>query len=176
MNTEQIPTTEDSSTVEQTTFNLEWAKRGGVFVYKGVVDPIYTAKLIEVHKSGMLEIVFTNDFSHERCFKDDLRMATRAECDAADVEYIEPPVSAEELAELRKNKEMLEFILTHRLEVSDKNTRQYGRGWVVTDCKNKPWSFNRENPIDAITEAMRIHGAEQAAKQAESLANMKGSA
>ena len=88
-------------------FDLEWAKRGGVFVYKTVVDPIWTAKLIGVHKSGMLNIVFTTDLSTERCFKDDLRMATLAECDAAGVEYIEPPVSAEELEELREEIERL---------------------------------------------------------------------
>jgi hypothetical protein len=90
MSTEQTPTRKESLQIENTTFDLEWAKRGGVFVYKEVVDPIWTAKLIAVHKIGMLNIVFTTDLSTERCFRDDMRMATRAECDVAGVEYIEP--------------------------------------------------------------------------------------
>ncbi|AXF86674.1 hypothetical protein DTO96_102429 [Ephemeroptericola cinctiostellae] len=38
-------------------------------------------------------------------------MATREECEAAGVEYIERPVSAEDLAELREDKERLDWFI-----------------------------------------------------------------
>ena len=45
-------------------------------------------------------------------------MATREECTADAVEYIERPVSAEELKLLREDKEMLEFVFKSEFSIS----------------------------------------------------------
>jgi hypothetical protein len=140
---------------ENTTFDLEWAKRGGVFVYKTVVDPIWTAKLIGVHKSGMLNIVFTTDLSTERCFRDDMRMATRAESDAAGAEYIEPPVGAEELAELRKDKQRLDW-MTH-IDHQGVMCKTFNNGYICAQLDGNDWyddGDDFETARDAIDYAM----------------------
>ena len=56
-----------------------------------------------------------------------LRMETRTECEAAGVEYIEKPVSAEELAELRKGSERLAEIENAVLKLSKAEGRNHAK-------------------------------------------------
>ena len=113
MNTEQTPVKEDLTT-ESTTFDLDWAKCGGVWLLKGkgLQKDYFFVGYVEIENRIYMTNAANGD--GESLLKKDLahvRMATRAECDAAGVEYIEPPVSAEELAELRKDSERL-WLLT----------------------------------------------------------------
>ena len=98
--------------VDHAKFDLEWAMRGGVLI---CADPESTKKLfkfvrnidlekIEVTVLGWLDgCPVTNFWESKTIF----RMATPKE---AGIEYIKRPVSDEELAELRKDRERLDAI------------------------------------------------------------------
>ncbi len=86
-------------------FNLEWAKRGGVVNTSVNEEPSF-AKHLTTKPDGrvLFQFFVKNDESEQWHFgfiyPNDfhvLRMSTRAECEAAGVEYIEPPVDVEVL-------------------------------------------------------------------------------
>ena len=121
MNTEQTPVKE-SLTTENTTFDLEWAKIGAPVVFMGKYgNKLVTYYNVIIPQPSDMEpsypfIDLTIEFNSVstsllRLSPADLRMAARPECESAGVEYIEKPVSAEELAELRKDSERL-WLLT----------------------------------------------------------------
>ena len=102
---------EDSLLVEHVPFDLEWAKRGGIVAADwedGSTFLYYLNK--KSNKFENLNFEFDDFFEADKDFVSGglLRMATTAE---AGVEYIEKPVSAEELAELRKDSERLDYLL-----------------------------------------------------------------
>lgn len=98
-----------------------------------------------------------------------LRMATRAECESAGIEYIERPVSAEELAELREDKELLEWILASPAYRSisqrhyfDKESEKYiNEGFDVIEATDMSYLHVRKlaqkcaTPREAIRAAMK---------------------
>lgn len=96
---------------ENTEFNLELAKRGmAVIVCWDDGEAMYFLS----RRKNTFENVntdFDDFFELDDLPSNPMRMATRAECDAAGVEYIEPPVSAEELAELRRDRERLNWVV-----------------------------------------------------------------
>ena len=135
MSTEQTPV-KDSLTTESTTFDRELAKIGKVVLLQYTVEsgngPYTQSNLAIVRETNDANkfsalIVDDEDIDgplagyaylnppHDEDFTI-VRMATPKESEAAGVEYIERPVSAEELAELRKDSERLYFILA-RCEV-----------------------------------------------------------
>ena len=92
---------------ENTEFDLEWAKRGGVFVARD--NQIhhhfdffgFTCGLV-VRRS--VKMVGGYVVGCWRTFADSyttVRMVTRAECEAAGIEYIERPVSTSEIEHMR---------------------------------------------------------------------------
>ena len=102
---------------ENTELDLEWAKRGGVVHSIGYELMKYGGKIFSDGSMLMLQIVMCH--SPVSVSKRSLRMATRAECESAGVEYIERPVSAEEL---RDDQEMLDFLIKNpsaRIESED---------------------------------------------------------
>jgi hypothetical protein len=101
---------------KNTEFNLYCAKRGmAVIVCWDDGEAMYFLSRRE-NTFENVNTDFDDFFELDDLPSNPMRMATRAECEAAGVEYIEPPVSAEELAELRKDSERLYFILA-RCEV-----------------------------------------------------------
>ena len=115
MSTEQTPTNNESLSVERIPFDLEWAKRGGVISTAVNEDPAL-AKLLTTKSDGRVLFMFfvkheENEKWHYGFLQKDelhfLQMATHEECEVAGVAYIEKPMSAEELAELRKDIERL---------------------------------------------------------------------
>ena len=117
---------------ENTELDLEWAKRGGV-VYAEKANIIYLCLWTKTNDDRRLVAIASKFRGY--CFQTGsdngktsllhhqyvnvLRMATRAECESAGVEYIERPVSAEEL---RDDKEMLDFLIKNpsvRIESED---------------------------------------------------------
>ena len=98
MNTEQIPNSviKESLTTENTTFDLEWAKIGAALIGK---DDKVLFLAQGTHRSGCVYVYPANPVNGPSVRRITLRnpsflhMATRAECDAAGVDYIEPPVS-----------------------------------------------------------------------------------
>ena len=95
---------------ENTEFNLELAKRGmAVIVCWDDGEAMYFLSRRE-NTFENVNTDFDDFFELDDLPSNPMRMATRAECDAVGVEYIEPPVSAEELAELRMDKERLDFL------------------------------------------------------------------
>ena len=123
--------------VDHSAFNLEWAKRGGVLI---CADPESTKKLfkfvrnidlekIEVTVLGWLDgCPVTNFWESKTIF----RMATPKE---AGIEYIKRPVSDEELAELRKDRERLDaiedMVRNSRTGVTFKHENYSEDGYVV---------------------------------------------
>lgn len=94
MNTEQTPVKEDLTT-ESTPFDLDWAKCGGVWLLKGkgLQKDYFFVGYVEIENRIYMTNAANGD--GESLLKKDLahvRMATRAGCDAAGVEYIEPPI------------------------------------------------------------------------------------
>ena len=98
---------------ENTEFNLELAKRGmAVIVCWDDGEAMYFLS----RRKNTFENVntdFDDFFELDDLPSNPMRMATRAECDAAGVEYIEHPVSAEELAELRKDSKRIDWLIEH---------------------------------------------------------------
>ena len=88
---------------ENTEFDLEWAKRGGLLINKG--------RLCKYTKGGGEQAIHISPISHSPlriiCMQAGCRMATREECESAGIEYIERPVSGQELVELREEIERL---------------------------------------------------------------------
>ena len=124
MSTEQTPTNNESLSVERIPFDLEWAKRGGVISTAVNEDPAL-AKLLTTKSDGRVLFMFfvkheENEKWHYGFLQKDelhfLQMATHEECEVAGVAYIEKPVSAEELAELRRDSERLDFICDNHAE------------------------------------------------------------
>ena len=95
MNTEQTPVKE-SLTAENTTFDLEWAKRGGVVVGKNKYDHTFIGKYLTNSRREVELYDYKTGWLIWELKENYLRMATRAECDAAGVEYIEPPLNSED--------------------------------------------------------------------------------
>ena len=108
---------------KNTEFDVGWAKRGGVVYGKYDFGGNYLFRLVDCHISRNEYLLYPL-FCFEKMYNDRLglraiflgsdameRMATREECAAAGVEYIERPVSAEELADLRKDRVLLEYII-----------------------------------------------------------------
>lgn len=126
--------------IDHSEFDLEWAKRGGVvyaefevgyhfqtkdgetcggglYFYERKRNLFSTVKRLgeydcfsaSKNADGVFSLSNVVSQCHGTCVI--LRMAAPKECEAAGVEYIEKPVSAEELAELRKDSERLEFVL-----------------------------------------------------------------
>lgn len=107
--------------VDHAKFDLEWAKRGGVFVvldlptmyslYYTIVQQIAvqieSKNAIEVWGSDTPVIEVVTDLEKQPEFI--VRMATPDECAEEGVEYIEPPYA--ELEELRKDRDLLQFCL-----------------------------------------------------------------
>lgn len=115
---------------KNTEFNLELAKRGCVcfcpasgalfIVFGGYTENEEGVNTYDNHWIDCVCISSSTDgadveyakgwvgFMSRRLWG--MRMATPDECEAAGVAYIEPPVSAEELVELRKDKEWLDFM------------------------------------------------------------------
>lgn len=110
MNTEQAPTIKEAlTTTENTTFDLEWAKRGMVvhIIYakdkESKALSTFAAKrlheiAIMIRGKWIKDFLGSYDLEKLLTFQEDyeVRMATRAECDAAGVEYIEPPLNSED--------------------------------------------------------------------------------
>ena len=84
-------------------FDLEWAKRGGLLINKG--------RLCKYTRGGGEQAIHISPISHSPlriiCMHERCRMATREECESAGIEYIERPVSGQELVELREEIERL---------------------------------------------------------------------
>ena len=90
--------------VDHAKFDLEWAKRGGVFVvlYLPTMDSLYytivqqrvvqikSKNAIEVWRSDTPVIEVVTDLEKHPEFI--VRMATPDECKAAGIEYIDPPI------------------------------------------------------------------------------------
>lgn len=90
--------------VDHAKFDLEWAKRGGVFVvlYRPTMDSFYytivqqrvvrikSKSAIEVWRSDTPAIEVVTDLEKHPEFI--VRMATPDECKAAWIEYIDPPI------------------------------------------------------------------------------------
>lgn len=90
--------------MENTEFDLEWAKRGGVvkhvkphsryraetFEYYKLVGHTENPKIIyfTLAGTGLSRLALMEDWH----FDGYIEMATKSECEAAGVEYIEPPV------------------------------------------------------------------------------------
>ena len=103
--------------VDHAKFDLEWAKRGGVFVvlYLPTMDSLYytivqqrvvqikSKNAIEVWSSDTPAIGVVADLEKHPEFI--VRMATPAECEAAGIEYIEYPVV---VGNIHQNPELLE--------------------------------------------------------------------
>ena len=96
---------------ENTEFDWEWAKRGGVCITPEGTIIIYSQRgALEVNKYpnsvdgdcdffwGMPRKGVTIE---EQACMSELGMATRAECEAAGVEYIDRPVSTEDIEHMR---------------------------------------------------------------------------
>lgn len=96
---------------ENTEFDWEWAKRGGVCITPGGTIILYSQRgALAVNRYpnsgdgncdffwGMPRKGVTIE---EQAYMSELRMATRAECEAAGIEYIEPPMSAEDMEHIR---------------------------------------------------------------------------
>ena len=97
-------------------FNLELAKRGAVVIASVNQQPAI-AKFLAVKQDGRaLFIYFINECENERWHYgfvqppeyNGLRMATQEECDKAGVEYIEPPLSHDEMVALREENSRLQ--------------------------------------------------------------------
>lgn len=89
-----------------TQFNLEWAKHGGVVTDD---EHVWMWRCVDTSPLGINDelIVYlaginTQTSNITSTVSSNLRMATSEECELAGIEYIDPPVSAEEL---RKNAE-----------------------------------------------------------------------
>lgn len=114
---------------ESTKFDLEWAKRGGCVILRKKFedDSEVCCKLFNPHgdwgsfisirpngeSSEVISCGYSSTDDSLDCDEYEVvRMATRDECTAAGAEYIERPVSAEELESLREDKVMLDFIIS----------------------------------------------------------------
>jgi len=100
--------------VDNSAFNLEWAKRGGVFVvlYLPTMDSFYytivqqavlqikSKKTIEVWSLDTPAIEVVTDLEKHPEFI--VRMATPAECEAAGIEYIARTASEQSLSDLQQ--------------------------------------------------------------------------
>ena len=92
---------------ENTEFDLEWAKRGGVFVALDNQVPHHFAFFgftCDVVVKRSIKKIRGYVVGGWRTFSESYaptRMATRAECEAAGVEYIERPVSTEDIEHIR---------------------------------------------------------------------------
>ena len=100
---------------ENTEFDLEWAKRGGVLrLHEELADgATILGKCARTNEVNVCVIFLApyKFFSTIDVFSvENLRMATREECESAGVEYIDRPGSDQELAELRENKERIKFL------------------------------------------------------------------
>ena len=131
---------------ENTEFDLEWAKRGGLLINKG--------RLCKYTRGGGEQAIHISPISHSPlrilCMQQGCRMATREECESAGIEYIERPVSAEELAGLREDSEQLAFLTQQRGE--DANfIDTYASGGMVK-LGNGGWF---KTPREAIRAAMK---------------------
>ena len=133
---------------ENTEIDLEWAKRGGVVHSIGYELMKYGGKIFSDGSMLMLQIVMCH--SPVSVSKRSLRMATREECESAGIEYVERPVSAEELAGLREDSEQLAFLTQQRGE--DANfIDTYASGGMVK-LGNGGWF---KTPREAIRAAMK---------------------
>ena len=104
---------------ENTEFDLEWAKRGGVFVARDnqVTHHFdffgFTCGLVVKRTLKKVSGYVVGDW---RTFSESytpMSMATRAECEAAGVEYIERHVGADELVELCKDRKRIDWLIEH---------------------------------------------------------------
>lgn len=96
MNTEQTPVKE-SLQVENTTFDPDLAVRGH-HIYGTYEDGSGDTCLLLERDLDLGEVLAYSPLSQDLVIflECNVRMATRAECDAAGVEYIEPPLNSED--------------------------------------------------------------------------------
>ena len=148
--------------VDHSAFNLEWAKRGGVLI---CADPESTKKLfkfvrnidlekIEVTVLGWLDgCPVTNFWESKTIF----RMATPKE---AGIEYIKRPVSDEELAELRKDRDRLDWIFNNSKPIiAEKNDFDCNMCtaelWFSSDGCSGTMLENRDELDNAMKEVIK---------------------
>jgi hypothetical protein len=113
MNTEQMPYDSSRAKIGAYIKTLE-STSSKSYLCKLVHESSNTCSLASVR----MKYSSDENFDRHPCIKlleydyDSLVMATRAECEAAGVEYIEPPISADELTELRKDRRLLEHLIS----------------------------------------------------------------
>lgn len=150
-------------TNENTELDVEWAKRGGIVYGKYDFGGNYLFRLVDCHISRNEYLLYPL-FCFEKIYNDRLgsrviflradameRMATREECTVAGVEYIERHMSAEELASLREDKELLDFMHS---TVSSVYFSPSGGGMYVSTLNDKILSTGK-TPREAIRAAMK---------------------
>ena len=146
---------------ENTELDLEWAKRGGVVINGAdLYRYAYASEYDYGHKCCLLHLK-SKKIGYWRC--DSLRMATREECESACIEYIERPVSGQELVDLREDKEMLEWMFSpdiFRVVTTDRTYDGTFKSFEVSEVSDLSYSYFDtlsigSTPREAIRAAMK---------------------
>lgn len=138
-----------------TNFNLEHAKRGcvvSIFNIYDMTNRVYLCRLIEDNEYYDLQSSWTIEVGDEYLIKG---MATLEEWEAAGFKrenYIEPPPSSEELAELRKDKERLDWMIKNNSYIEEHKFKTGNEFMVVIGVR---FISVASNPREAIAKAMK---------------------
>ena len=153
--------------VDHAKFDLEWAKRGGVLMMT-TGNVLALMKVVEGNYFLIADFFKDDDIgwrknsppSHYLHGGEDLRMAIPAECEAAGIEYIKRPVSDEELAELRKDRDRLDWIFNNSKPIiAEKNDFDCNMCtaelWFSSDGCSGTMLENRDELDNAMKEVIK---------------------